>query len=111
MNHVEKYRSSLYKDYLHTRIVKKIGFCLHCGEVLKYKQVNQKLRRNLSVHHVDGCKNNNSLDNITVLCNNCHYNIAHIRLYHTVDNRYGIKTVILNNNIKFKVVSDFETFG
>jgi hypothetical protein len=41
--------------------------CAYCG---------QHGRENLTVHHIDGKKNNNEYDNQIVLCHNCHHRLT-----------------------------------
>jgi len=52
------------KNYSRRVILKKIIKCEKCGFPDK---------RILMVHHLDGNKRNNHLDNLKVLCPNCHY--------------------------------------
>lgn len=42
--------------------IKALGACQDCG----------KRGKRLSVHHIDGCALNNSLDNLIAVCPNCH---------------------------------------
>jgi 5-methylcytosine-specific restriction endonuclease McrA len=45
--------------------------CERCGDV--------PIGRNLHVHHVDGNRKNNALENLMILCVKCHNNHAHPR--------------------------------
>lgn len=51
-----KYRNKALKEYEHK--------CSNCG--------NQDLRI-LDVHHIDHNRNNNAIDNLIILCRNCHW--------------------------------------
>lgn len=56
--------------------------CLRCGRDLKKLYENEKYRK-LHVHHIDrsgGTEHeNNSIENLCLLCNNCH-DLVHLRV-------------------------------
>jgi hypothetical protein len=52
-----------YSDSLNRFVVQVVGHCVLCG-------FNNK--EALEIHHIDGNHNNNSWNNIPVICANCH---------------------------------------
>lgn len=101
VNKNKKYNNTIYKDTLHKKIVNQIGHCLHCGmeETLNLGK-DGKVRSNLHIHHINGVKDDNRKDNITVLCNKCHQSIAHRIIRNPIDGQ--ILGNILNKQITFE---------
>jgi len=65
-----------FNDDLRKQIRKRDGnVCQYCGIS------EEKLRRVLSVHHIDYDKKNNSEDNLISLCNSCHTRTNHNRAF------------------------------
>jgi len=65
-------RSSIIGDvWRKIALVNKLPICEICG--------CGPVGRNLHVHHKDRDRKNNDLDNLQILCVNCHNNIAHPR--------------------------------
>ena len=54
-NHNKPYKTLIKKE-----------FCISCGPKVEYHYCQ------LTIDHVDGDKNNNQLDNLRILCCNCH---------------------------------------
>ena len=114
MTRHKKYSYGLYRDAVHTGLRNKIKKCMYCGLPEKSKEVKRlgmgnvwvtARLTNLNVHHIDGDKTNNSLSNLTVLCQKCHGSKGHI----LVKKNGKIVTVLVNRKTKFRTLE--EEFG
>jgi hypothetical protein len=73
-----------YKKYgklfqIISRVLRGYGKCCFCGAHNHYPHPRTGSRVVLTCHHIDGDRNNNSLDNLVPLCQACHLAMHHNR--------------------------------
>ena len=89
----------MYNDTLHKQLKKGVKHCFNCNKEVSFypryiKSTNTTiLVTDLQVHHINGIKQDNNFDNISILCPKCHSNVGH---------------TIIRNNGKFekKILND-----
>jgi hypothetical protein len=96
-----------YNDRLHKTLKQKVKKCLWCGEKEKTIVLENGLKfTNLNIHHIDGNKFNNDLDNLTVLCRNCHRTLGHEVLRDKKTGRFV--NVLTKKDIPFKSIKSLK---
>ena len=95
-------------NFLKSQIRKgEINCCYHCHKQFAFSEIKGKGHsRGLDVHHRDGDKNNDSMDNLVVLCESCHYSKHKMGYNFWSSERLDGKTLVhpMYNGIEVKKV-------